>query len=226
MKTFRSHVVAVLAVTMLFSGATLLGGCSSTSKTTKGAGIGAGAGAVIGGIIGSRSGDTAKGAIIGAAVGGTAGAIIGSQMDKQAKELEDELEGAEIARVGEGIEIIFDSAILFGFDSAELKPESRVDLQKLARSLNSYPNTDITIVGHTDATGPEDYNQKLSERRAAAAKAVLVADGVAGDRVMAYGKGELEPVASNDSVDGRRVNRRVEVAIYASEEYRQELEQG
>ncbi len=226
MKTIHSHLSFPLAVAVFVSIAMALGGCSSTSKTTKGAGIGAGAGAVIGGIIGSKSDNTAKGAIIGAAVGGTAGAIIGAQMDKQAKELEDDLEGAEVARVGEGIQVVFDSAILFGFDSAEIKPEARANLLKLAQSLRDYPNTDVMIIGHTDASGPEEYNQKLSERRADAAKAVLVTNNVSAARVMAAGKGELEPVASNESVEGRRLNRRVEVAIYASEEYREQLEQG
>lgn len=226
MKSLRTHFSFPLVVAVFVAIAMALGGCSSTSKTTKGAGIGAGAGAIIGGIIGSKSDNTAKGAIIGAAVGGTAGAIIGAQMDKQAKELEEDLDGAEVARVGEGIQVTFDSAILFGFDSAEIKPESRANLLKLAQSLQEYPNTDVMIIGHTDASGPEDYNQTLSERRADAARAVLVANNVAQSRVMASGKGELEPVASNETVEGRRLNRRVEVAIYASEEYREQLEQG
>lgn len=226
MKSLRTHFSFPLVVAVFVAIAMALGGCSNTSKTTKGAGIGAGAGAIIGGIIGSKSDNTAKGAIIGAAVGGTAGAIIGAQMDKQAKELEEDLDGAEVARVGEGIQVTFDSAILFGFDSAEIKPESRANLLKLAQSLQEYPNTDVMIIGHTDASGPEDYNQTLSERRADAARAVLVANNVAQSRVMASGKGELEPVASNETVEGRRLNRRVEVAIYASEEYREQLEQG
>ncbi len=201
-------------------------GCSNTSKTTKGAGIGAGAGAVIGGIIGSRSDNTAKGAIIGAAVGGTAGAIIGAQMDKQAQELEKELEGAEVARVGEGIQVVFDSAILFGFDSAEIKPDARDNLARLAASLQEYPNTDLLIVGHTDATGPEDYNLELSERRADAAMSVLITNGVVPERVVTEGRGESEPIATNETAEGRKLNRRVEVAIYANEEYREQLEQG
>ncbi len=208
----RSFAVAI-AVCLL---ATLPNaGCSNTNKATKGAAVGAGAGAVIGGIIGSRSDHTARGAIIGAAIGGTAGAIIGSQMDKQAKELEDDLEGAKVERVGEGIQITFDSAILFGFDSAEIKPESRDNLNRLSRSLLDYPNTDVVVVGHTDATGPEDYNQKLSERRAQSASAVLMSNGVDRGRITTLGKGEFEPVATNETVDGRRLNRRVDLLVKA-----------
>ncbi len=226
MKTFQRKISSFVLVVVLAAGASLTSGCSNTSKTTKGAGIGAGAGAVIGGIIGSRSDNTAKGAIIGAAVGGTAGAIIGAQMDKQAEELEKELEGAEVARVGEGIQVVFDSAILFAFDSAEIKPDARANLSRLAASLQEYPNTDLLIVGHTDATGPEDYNLELSERRADAAMAVLITNGVAPERVLTEGRGESEPIASNETAEGRKLNRRVEVAIYANEEYREQLEQG
>ena len=213
--------IAALVVATIFAA-----GCAAPNKTTKGAGIGAGAGAVIGGIIGSGSGNTAKGAIIGAAVGGTAGAVIGSQMDKQAKELEEELEGAQVERVGEGIQITFDSAILFGFDSAEVKAEAKDNLTSLAASLQEYPNTEVMIIGHTDATGPEEYNQTLSERRAAAARAVLIDRGVSASRVGTQGLGEFEPIASNETADGRAQNRRVEVAIFASEEYRSEVEGG
>ena len=226
MKTLQTPFSIIAAAVLLASTLTVATGCSNTSKTTKGAGIGAGAGAIIGGIIGSRSDNTAKGAIVGAAVGGTAGAIIGAQMDKQAKELEEELEGAEVARVGEGIQIVFDNAILFEFDSAEIKPEARTNLSRLAESLREYPNTDVMIVGHTDATGPEDYNLKLSERRADAARASLLNAGVPSGRVLMEGRGEIEPIASNETAEGRRLNRRVEVAIYASEEYREQLEKG
>jgi outer membrane protein OmpA-like peptidoglycan-associated protein len=224
--TIPPGVMAIMMIAVLALSTVFAAGCAAPNKATKGAGIGAGAGAVIGGIIGSRSGNTAKGAIIGAAVGGTAGAVIGSQMDKQAKELEDELEGAQVERVGEGIQITFDSAILFGFDSAEVKPEARANLSSLAASLQQYPNTEVMIVGHTDATGPEEYNQKLSERRADAAAAVLIDRGVSPSRIGIEGLGEMEPSASNETAEGRALNRRVEMAIFASEEYRNEVEGG
>ncbi len=217
-RTPRKALLILLVAFILF-GSSLVG-CSNISNTGKGAGIGAGAGAIIGGIIADN---TAKGAIIGAAVGGAAGAIIGSQMDKQAKELEEEIPGAEIERVGEGIQITFDSAILFGFDSAELQTESKSNLRNLASSLQKYPNTEVTIIGHTDSVGSEEYNQQLSERRSASARAFLVREGVAPDRVLAVGRGETEPVASNETDLGRSQNRRVEFAIFASQEYRDQL---
>lgn len=200
-------------------------GCSSVNNAGKGAGVGAAAGAVIGGLIGRKNDETGKGAVIGAVVGGTAGAIIGTQMDKQARELEEELEGAKVERVGEGITITMDSAILFDVDSAELRESSKEGLKKLAESLLEYPNTDLIVVGHTDNTGRDEYNQQLSERRAESAAIVLLDYGVAVDRMSISGRGEAEPVQSNDTALGRQANRRVEIGIFASEEYREELEQ-
>lgn len=215
----------ILSLTvLLFSGS--LVGCQTVkemSKTEKGAAIGAGAGAVVGGVIGTKLGSTAKGAIIGAAVGGTAGAIIGQQMDKQARDLEQDLEGAEVARVGEGIAVKFDSALLFGFDSAALSNVARDNLASLADNLQEYPNTDIVIVGHTDAVGSDAYNMRLSQQRAESAAQYLLSRGIARDRITTVGKGEAEPLATNETDFGRQQNRRVEVAIYASEEYRDEL---
>jgi outer membrane protein OmpA-like peptidoglycan-associated protein len=201
-----------------------LAGCANMSNTEKGAAVGAGAGAAVGGAIGKAVGGTVKGAIAGAIVGGTAGAIIGQQMDKQAEELEGELEDAEVQRAGEGIIVTFDSGILFDFDSAALRTEARTNLRNLAESLEDYGNTDIMIVGHTDSVGSDDYNYTLSERRANSAAEYLISLGVTPSRITKMGKGETEPIAANDSDTGRQENRRVEVAIYASEEYREEVE--
>ncbi len=199
-------------------------GCANLSRTETGAATGAGAGAVIGGVIGSQYGGTAQGAIIGAAVGGTAGAIIGQQMDRQARELEEELEGARVDRVGEGIAIAFDSAILFGFDSAELSPAARESLGNLAESLQRYPNTDITVIGHTDNVGAASYNQGLSQRRAESASAYLASQGISRSRLTTVGRGFDEPIASNDTAAGRQENRRVEITITATESYRDEVD--
>lgn len=189
-------------------------GCASTPTERKGAIIGAGTGAVAGGLIGRAAGSTAKGAIIGAAVGGAAGAIIGRRMDQQAAELEKEIPGAEVERVGEGILVTFDSGILFDYDSATVKPAARDNLRKLVTSLEKYPGTNVVLVGHTDADGAEDYNQALSERRATAAADFLVAQGVPRARIDATGRGETEPVGSNETADGKAQNRRVEIAIF------------
>lgn len=199
-------------------------GCANLSRTETGAAAGAGAGAVIGGVIGSQYGGTAQGAIIGAAVGGTAGAVIGQQMDRQARELEEELEGARVDRVGEGIAIAFDSAILFGFDSDDLSGAARQSLSNLAESLQRYPNTDITVIGHTDNVGAASYNQGLSQRRAQSASSYLASQGISQNRLTTVGRGFDEPIASNDDAAGRQQNRRVEITITANEAYQQEAE--
>lgn len=225
MDTF-THRGFTLSTTLLLVTGLLLTGCASLSNTEKGAAAGAGAGAVIGGVIGNAAGSTAKGAILGAVVGGAAGAVIGQQMDKQAAELEEELENADIERVAEGIQITFDSGILFDFDSSALRPEARENLRDLAESLNQYDNSDLLIVGHTDGRGSDEYNYQLSERRAASAADYLASLGVSRSRLTTIGRGETEPVATNDTDDGRQQNRRVEVAIYASEEYREQVSGG
>ena len=199
-------------------------GCSSMNNTQKGAVVGAGAGAVVGGVIGKAVGSTAKGAIAGAVVGGAAGAIIGHQMDKQAEELENELEGATITRVGEGIVVTFDSGLLFDFDSAALQSAARSNLSNLGASLKEYDNTELLIVGHTDNVGDAAYNDRLSVRRAESAASYMYEQGLKPSRVQTMGKGETDPIATNETEAGRQANRRVEVVIYASDEYREKLE--
>jgi outer membrane protein OmpA-like peptidoglycan-associated protein len=196
-------------------------GCASMNARTKGGLIGAAAGGVAGGVIGKQAGSTTKGAIIGAVVGGAAGVIIGNQMDQQAKELQQNIPGATVERVGEGIQVTFDSGLLFDFDSDVVRGNARSNLDALAASLNKYANSDLLIVGHTDATGRESYNQDLSERRANAAASYLAAQGV-NRRIQRRGMGELEPVDTNDTEAGRSHNRRVEIAIYASDDLREQ----
>lgn len=213
----RRH--APLAV--LLAAVLLVGGCSSLSNTEKGAVIGAGAGAAGGAAVGKAAGGTAEGAILGAVIGGTAGAIIGNRMDTKAEELDEELAGADVERVGEGIKITFDGGILFDFDSARLRDEARESLREFAASMKDFEDTRILVVGHTDSKGPSDYNMDLSERRAGSAEEFLVSEGLTASRIQAVGRGETEPVASNETPEGRQQNRRVEVAIYANEELRE-----
>jgi outer membrane protein OmpA-like peptidoglycan-associated protein len=196
------------------------------SQQQKGAVIGATTGAAVGGVIGNQTGSTARGAIIGAVVGGAAGAVIGHQMDQQAKELQQNIPGATIQRVGEGIAVTFASGILFPFNSTEILPDGRTNLQQLASSLEKYPNSDILIVGHTDSVGTDAYNNDLSQRRALAAQSYLQTLGVPATRLQATGRGESEPIQSNDTDAGRAQNRRVEIAIYASEAYRNKVKSG
>jgi outer membrane protein OmpA-like peptidoglycan-associated protein len=197
-------VVAGLAVT----------GCS-LSRKEKGAAIGAAAGAAVGGVIGNNTGSTARGAIIGAVVGGTAGAVIGHQMDQQAKELKLSIPGAVVERVGEGIQVTFASGLLYDFDSDAIRPEAATNLANLASSLGKYPETDLLIVGNTDALGSSEYNQDLSLRRANSASRYLTMQGIGLARLRTAGRGELEPLATNDTEAGRQLNRRIEVAIYS-----------
>ena len=196
----------------------LLAGCATKAQT--GAIVGASGGAVVGGVIGKVAGSTATGAIIGAVVGGAAGAIIGHEMDKQAKELDQNIEGATVERVGEGIKVTFASGLLFDFDSNVLRPEAQTNLRALGASLQKYPGSDLLILGHTDQLGTTEYNQRLSERRANAAATFLIANGVSGTRIGTRGLGETEPVGSNETEQGRQANRRLEVSIFASKEAR------
>jgi outer membrane protein OmpA-like peptidoglycan-associated protein len=211
---------------LMIAGTFGLTACASMSQKQKGAVIGATTGAAVGGVIGNQTGSTARGAIIGAIVGGAAGAVIGHQMDQQAKELQQDIPGATVARVGEGIAVTFASGILFPFNSTEILPAGRDNLQSLANSLEKYPNSDILIVGHTDSVGTDAYNLDLSQRRALAASALLQSFNVPATRLHAVGKGESEPIQPNDTDAGRAQNRRVEIAIYASEAYRNQVKSG
>lgn len=192
-------------------------GCAEWNRTAKGAAIGAGAGGAAGGLIGHATGNTVAGVLIGAAVGGAAGALIGNYMDKQAAEIERDIEGARVERVGEGIKITFDSGILFDVNKANLKYNSKTELTKLGTILNKYDDTNILLAGHTDATGSDQYNLELSRRRAQSVSDYLTIQNIITERFTVQGYGESDPIASNDTADGRAQNRRVEVAIWANE---------
>ena len=209
----RKFLIGLLIISLL-AGAM---GCAEWNRTAKGAAIGAGVGGAAGGLIGHATGNTAAGVLIGAAVGGAAGALIGNYMDKQAAEIEKDIEGAKVERVGEGIKITFNSGILFDVNKANLKNYSRTELTKLATILNKYDDTNILLAGHTDATGSEDYNLRLSQRRAHSVADYLVIQNVNSQRFSVHGYGESDPVATNDTEGGRAQNRRVEIAIWANE---------
>jgi len=202
--------IACLAIVLAISA------CASFNRKEEGAIIGAGAGGAVGAVIGNQTGSTTRGAIIGAVVGGVAGTIIGNQMDQQAKELKQNIPGATVARVGEGIQVTFASGLLYDFDSDVVRSISADNLRNLAASLGKYPNTDLLIVGYTDTEGSAFYNQGLSERRATSVSNFLAAQGVRAARLRTAGRGELEPISTNDTETGRQLNRRVEVAIFAN----------
>jgi outer membrane protein OmpA-like peptidoglycan-associated protein len=213
---------AALALAAFTLGSTA--GCASLSRTQKGAVIGAATGAAVGGVIGKVAGSTTKGAIVGAVVGGAAGAVIGREMDQKAEKMAQEMEGAKVERVGEGILVTFPSGILFDFDSSTLRAEAKTNLSELATSLDDMRNdVDIMVAGHTDAVGTDEYNLALSQRRAQAAANHLMTRGISSAHINITGLGESEPVATNDTADGRQLNRRVEVAIYANDQYRDQV---
>ncbi|MEO3405956.1 OmpA family protein [Mucilaginibacter sp. CAU 1740] len=220
MRTLKIKI-ATLGVALATVG--LLGsGCNSLTKTQKGAAIGAGAGGTVGAFIGKAAGNTALGAIIGGAVGGTAGAFIGRNMDRQAAEIKQTVPGATVTREGEGILVKFDSGILFDTDKSDLKSAAQTNLQNLAASLQKNPETNITIIGHTDSTGSAAYNQTLSVKRADAVKSYLVSGNVASSRMTVVGKGKNEPIADNATAEGRAQNRRVEITIVANDKMKEQ----
>ena len=179
--------------------------------------IGAGAGGAVGAGVGKAAGNTALGAIIGATVGGVAGGIIGRKMDKQAEEIE-QIPGAEVTRVGEGINVTFDSGVLFAHDSDDLNAESTQKLNQLAEILKKYPDTNILVEGHTDATGADSYNNKLSKRRANSVSEYLQSADIDASRIETDWYGEEQPKFPNDNAENMAKNRRVEFAIYANDE--------
>jgi outer membrane protein OmpA-like peptidoglycan-associated protein len=183
-------------------------------------------GGVAGDVIGHQPGNTAVSAIIGAAVGGMAGALIGRHTDREAEEMRQDIKNAKIERIGEGIKITFDSGILLETNSSELHSLAKANIESLAKILKKYPDTNILIEGDTDNTGTEEYNQKLSEHRAQAVADYQKGLGVAGSRISTVGLGELNPIASNDMDYDREQNRRVEVAIFASDKLKKAAEDG
>ena len=213
------------AAALFLSAGLLLTSCETVQNANsqqKGTAIGTAAGAVLGGVLGNnigKGGNTAAGAVLGGIIGGVAGNVIGKKMDKQAKEIQDTLPGAEVERVGEGIKVTLkENMVNFGFDSSNLTAAAKTNLDKLAQVLVNNPDTNISIYGYTDSKGADAYNLSLSERRANAVKAYLSSKGIAGNRMKSVGMGEAEPVATNDTDAGRAENRRVEFAITANAE--------
>lgn len=194
-----------------------LAGCKSMNKSQKGAVIGGTSGGVVGGVVGRAFGNTAMGAIIGATVGGVGGAIIGRQMDKQAEEIAKEMGDVDVIREGEAIVIRFKEKVLFAFDRSDLNANAKTSLDKLRTTLLKYPETNITVIGHTDSKGTKQYNQTLSESRANSVASYTSQNGIDKNRMTAIGKGETDPIATNDTEEGSASNRRVEFVITANE---------
>ncbi len=218
----RKGMVYCMTIALLLSCSTV----KNANRAQKGGAIGAAGGAVIGGVIGNNvgKGNTALGAIIGAVVGGAAGGYIGSRMDRQAEQIEEEIPGAEVQRVGEGINVTFtqDAGVFFDTNKADVKGTSAETLNKLAGIFKEYPKSNILVEGHTDAAGSEEYNLGLSQKRAESVTQYLTAQGIDPSRFTTKWYGETQPRATNETAEGKAKNRRVELAIVASEELKEE----
>jgi outer membrane protein OmpA-like peptidoglycan-associated protein len=223
-------IVLVAGMVIMFSS------CDTTKKmnnTQKGAVIGSTSGAVIGGVIGNNVGNkknTALGAIIGAVVGGAAGGIIGNKMDRQAEAIREEIPGAEVTRVGEGINVTFNeknpdgskAGVYFATNMSDINSNSKLALEKLVKVFNAYPETNILIEGHTDDVGTDAYNETLSQKRANAVGTYLKAAGISASRLTIKWYGETQPKVENTSDANRAENRRVEFAITANDKMKEE----
>jgi len=221
MKTKRTFVKSISYI-LIFA---LIASCSTVknaNKTQKGAGIGVAGGAILGGVLGNNIGsgnNTALGAILGAAIGGAAGGYIGNRMDRQAERIETEIPGAEVKRVGEGINVTFtqDAGVYFDTNKAAVKGTAATTLDKLVGIFKEYPNSNILVEGHTDSAGAEEYNMNLSKQRAESVTSYIIEKGVAANRFSTKWYGESQPIADNTTDEGKRKNRRVELAIVASD---------
>jgi outer membrane protein OmpA-like peptidoglycan-associated protein len=215
----------IYLLTSAFLGMTVLSSCEAiknTNKTQRGATIGAVGGGIIGGVLGNNIGNgknAALGAVLGAVIGGTVGGVIGNKMDKQAREIETALPGAQVQRVGEGIRLVLgENAVNFDFNKSSLTSEAKQNLDKLVIVFKDYADTDIKIYGFTDSKGADSYNLNLSKERATAVKDYLANNGLNVSRFSVVGMGEVEPIATNETDEGRSLNRRVEFAILANED--------
>jgi outer membrane protein OmpA-like peptidoglycan-associated protein len=215
--------IAILGLSSLLVLSMFFTSCDSVknaNNTQKGAGIGAVAGGILGAVLGNnlgKGGNAALGAAIGAAVGGGTGALIGNSMDKQAREIDQALPGADVERVGEGIHLVLnENAVRFDINKSTLTTQAQANLDKLVPVFNSYADTNIEIFGYTDNTGKPEYNLTLSQKRAESVKIYLVSKGLAASRFKTSGYGIVDPIATNDTPEGRTQNRRVEFAITAN----------
>ena len=216
--------ISIIVIALMLTIGSLFTSCESlknTNKTQRGAAIGTVGGAIIGGILGNnlgKGGNTAMGAVLGGVVGGVAGGVIGNKMDKQARQIDQALPGADVERVGEGIRLILkEDAVRFSTNKATLTSQAKTNLDKLIPVFKEYADTNIQLYGYTDNTGTAAYNLTLSQKRAESVKNYLISKGLASTRFKTTGLGIADPIATNDTAEGRSQNRRVEFAIIANE---------
>jgi len=208
----RSRLIAAAAAIAMLAGCTTdpYTGERQAARTGIGAGVGAGVGAAAGAIFGGG-----KGAAIGAGAGALAGGAVGAYMDAQESKLREQLRGSgvSVTRDGDNIILNMPGNITFDTDSSRLNAKFTDTLDSVALVLGEFPKTMIDIVGHTDSTGAESYNLRLSEDRAASVRNYLLAKGIRAERMIARGLGESMPIATNETAEGRALNRRVELAL-------------
>jgi outer membrane protein OmpA-like peptidoglycan-associated protein len=211
-------LLTLFVITSMFKGCTSI---KNANNTQKGAGIGVASGALLGGIIGSqigKGGNAVWGAVIGAAIGGGTGAIIGNKMDKQARKISEVLPGADVERVGEGIRLVLkEDAVRFEVNKSSLTAQAKINLDKLVPVFREYSDTNIDIFGYTDSSGKPEYNLTLSKNRAESVKDYLNSKGLDANRLKTTGLGIADPIATNETVEGKSQNRRVEFAITANQ---------
>lgn len=223
--------ISILTLALLLAVSSTFTSCEAvknTNNTQKGAGIGAVAGGVLGAVLGNnlgKGGNGALGAVLGGVVGGVAGGVIGNKMDKQAREIDNAIPGADVVRVGEGIKLVLnENAVRFDTSKSTLTANAKTNLDKLVTVFTEYPDTNITIYGYTDSTGKVESNQVLSEQRAGSVKAYLASKGINASRFTVTGMGIADPIATNDTPEGRSQNRRVEFAITANDKMVQDAQ--
>lgn len=210
-----------LALVILMTAFTSCDAINNTNKTQRGAGIGAAAGAILGAVIGNnvgKGGNGALGAVLGGVLGGAVGGVIGNKMDKQARKISEALPGASVERVGEGIKLTLgENSVRFETNKSTLTTVAKANLDKLVPVFKEYAQTNISVFGYTDNSGKEDYNLSLSTKRAEMVKSYLVAKGIDANRFNITGMGIADPIATNDTPEGKSQNRRVEFGIVAND---------
>lgn len=222
MKHILNKTTVLFLAIVLSIGATSCKTVQNANNKQKGGVLGATGGAILGAIIGNnvgKGGNGELGAVIGGVIGGGAGVLIGSKMDKQAKKIEEEIPGAQVERVEDGIVVTFDesSGVYFDTNKFNVNSASQTTLNKLIAVFKEFPDTNILVVGHTDSAGADDYNMTLSKNRALAVTNYLTQSGLSAGRLTTNWFGETQPVQDNATPEGRAKNRRVNVAILPNE---------
>lgn len=218
-------------IVVVLLSAVMLVGCeayNNSNKAQRGAVLGAAGGALLGAILGNniKGGSSEMGAVFGTVIGGAAGSIIGNQMDKQAKKIEEEIPGAEVQRIDDGIVVTFDenSGVYFDTNKSNVNAASQTTLDKLVGVLKEYPETNVIVIGHTDSTGRDSYNMTLSEKRAKSVTDYFISNGLDKNRFTTKWFGEEQPTHDNSTPEGRAKNRRVNVVIVPNETMKAEAQ--